>query len=252
MSPDVPGRALCSRCMQSFVGDELTSFGDERLCIACLVVAERAPASPGTAPAPALLEAVEAPLPDGLIRGFLPGARAWTSGRMRIIRLPVLVFLVYVLVRHLADPSFQSILKPINLGIHELGHYVFRPFGDLLTAAGGSILQCLAPVIGAVIFLRQRDYFAIAFAFGWLATNLYDVAEYVGDARARVLPLVTPGGGVAQHDWHYLLGRMGILKWDGALETILRILATIVLLAAIIFGGWLLWRMSPRRAPRTG
>ena len=36
---------------------------------------------------------------------------------------------------------------------------------------------------------------------------------------------------------------MGILKWDGALETILRVIATIVLLASIAFGAWLLWRM---------
>ncbi len=36
---------------------------------------------------------------------------------------------------------------------------------------------------------------------------------------------------------------MGIPKWDGALETILRILATVVLLISIAFGGWLLWRM---------
>jgi hypothetical protein len=103
------------------------------------------------------------------------------------------------------------------------------------------------------MFARQRDYFAISFALGWLATNLFDVALYVGDARARVLPLVTVGGGEAQHDWSYLLGELGILHWDRGIELVLRFTAAAVLIAAIALASWLLWRMfvSSRQGDRT-
>ena len=56
---------------------------------------------------------------------------------------------------------------------------------------------------------QQRDVFAVAFAWGWLATNLFEVATYAGDAVAMSLPLVTPGGGHAIHDWNYVLGAWG-------------------------------------------
>ena len=113
----------------------------------------------------------------------------------------------------------------------------------LQRAAGGTILQCLAPIVAVVMFHRQRDYFAIAFALAWLGTNLFDVALYVGDARARALPLVTPGGGAAEHDWSYLLGKMGILTWDRGIETVLRVAATGPMVAGLAFAGWLIWRM---------
>jgi hypothetical protein len=245
MTVDAADRTLCSRCMESFAASDLTPLGEERLCVACLALDDGARgASEGPPSVPDALGEAMVETDEGLVRRFFTDARDWADGRMWLVRLPLLLFLAYVLVRHLADPSYQSVLKPLNLGIHELGHYVFRPFGAFLCSAGGSILQCLVPLIGVALFRRQRDYFAIAFAFGWLATNLYEVAAYVGDARARVLPLVTPGGGPARHDWHFLLGDLGLLEWDGALETLLRVVATCVMLAAIAFGGWLLWRIS--------
>ena len=47
-------------------------------------------------------------------------------------------------------------------------------------------------------------------ALWWVAQNLWNVAVYVQDARAEELPLV--GGG--EHDWNYLLGRLGLLQQD--------------------------------------
>jgi len=135
---------------------------------------------------------------------------------------------------------YSSIFKGINLGIHEIGHIVFSVFGHFIMMAGGTILQCLAPVISIFLFYRQRDFFAIAICFGWLATNLFDVATYVADARAMALPLVSPFGVEAAHDWHYLLGELGILKLDRFLGGLIRIIGSLNMLICLIFGGWLL------------
>jgi len=136
----------------------------------------------------------------------------------------------------------------LNFGIHEMGHVVFAPFGDFLCAAGGSLLQCLAPVAAALVFLRQRDYFAIAFALGWLGTNLYGVAVYVADARSRALPLLGLGSGEPQHDWNFLLGRLGLLRSDRFLAGVLRLGGGLAFALALALGAWLLVRMA--RAPR--
>jgi hypothetical protein len=185
----------------------------------------------------------ESPEPPGFVRRFFREAANGARGRMWFLRAPLLAYLVWILGRHALDPMYSSWFDALNLGVHELGHYVFRPFGEFLTAAGGSILQCLAPVIAFFLFRKQGEVFGMAVAGGWLATNFFDVAIYVGDARAMALPLVTPGGGPAKHDWHYLLGEMGLRHLDGLFETILRVLGFGVLAASIAFGAWLVWIM---------
>ena len=143
-------------------------------------------------------------------------------GRRWWVRLPAIPFFAYVWLRHARDPSYHSVFGGLNLGVHELGHFVFAPFGDVLGALGGSLLQCLVPIVGMGMFLQQRDLFAVAFAWGWLATNLFEVATYAGDAVAMRLPLVTPGGGHAIHDWNYALGALGWLRHTDAIAHAIR------------------------------
>jgi hypothetical protein len=134
----------------------------------------------------------------------------------------------------------------LDIGIHELGHYVFRPLGMFMGVLGGSLLQCLVPLLSMAMFWRQRDFFAIAVCFGWLSENLFDVATYAGDARAQRIPLITPGGnrgGHILHDWHYLLGRTGLLMQDQAIAWGLRACAVAAMGICLVGGGWLLFRM---------
>ena len=139
----------------------------------------------------------------------------------------------------------SDIFKGLNLGFHEIGHVVFSPFGMFLGVAGGSLFQCLVPMLSTLMFFRQRDYFGIAFCFAWLSTNLFDVATYAGDARALELPLVTPfkGGEETIHDWNYLLDSMNMLQYDTQIATGLRALAVLSMLAFFWIGGWLLFNM---------
>lgn len=129
-------------------------------------------------------------------------AAQWCRGKNWLIRLPLLGWFAHVLVKSLEDPSYQSILAGLNLGLHELGHLVFSFFGTFLNVLGGTLLEFLAPFLGMINFYRQKDFFAVALCFGWLATALFDIARYAADARAMSLPLVTPFGAdpVVAHD----------------------------------------------------
>lgn len=184
---------------------------------------------------------------------WLTRARAdaldWARGRNGWVRLPLLLWFAWILARHLRDPDYDSLFGGLNLAIHEGGHLLFGWFGELAGIAGGTILQLAAPLIAGAIFRRQRDWFAVAVATCWLSTNLFEVARYAGDARARALPLVSPATGDPVHDWAYLLGRFGLLSHDAAVAGGLRFLAGIAMLAGLVGGGWLVCHMVRDRSP---
>lgn len=187
----------------------------------------------------------------GRLAALVRDARIWCEGRSALVRVPVVLYLAYVLVGHWGDLEFHSLLGGINFAIHEIGHIVFVPLGELLTIAGGTILQCAAPCVAAALFVRQRDYFAVAFAVAWLGTNLFHCATYCADARGQLnLVLYSPGGqafgadGVG--DWTRMLTTLGILTWDGAISSFLRLAASIAMLAGLALACWLLWQMRPR------
>jgi hypothetical protein len=144
-----------------------------------------------------------------------------------------------VSVRSLNDYEYWTIFAGITLGVHEAGHVVFGGFGELLAVEGGSIMQLAVPLIVALLFLRQREYFGISVAFAWLSMSLCDLATYIGDARSQDLPLVSMGGGDPIHDWHYILGHFGMLGDDHALARFARFLSVISLLLALAWGAWL-------------
>jgi hypothetical protein len=172
---------------------------------------------------------------------------AWCAGRSWVWRAPILVWLAWIGLRHLADPLHDSLFGALNLGVHEAGHLLFSWLpGRFLTVAGGTALQLAAPVMAAVMFLRQPDYFAVPVCGAWLAMNLYNVAAYMADARAQVLPLVTVGDGgcVDCHDWAYLLGTMGLLRLDTALASLTRVLAFLVMWSSLAVGAWMLTKMA--------
>jgi hypothetical protein len=131
------------------------------------------------------------------------------------------------------------IFSGITLGVHEAGHVMFSVFGELMEVAGGSLMQVAAPVIVVLLFLRQREYFGISVALAWLSMSLGNLAVYIGDARSQDLPLVSLGGGDPIHDWHFLLGRFGMLGDDRALSRFTLFLAALALAVAVAWGAWL-------------
>jgi len=176
-------------------------------------------------------------------RGLHVEMAEWCRGRWWFPRLLFLIWFSYMLARYLVDPSYRVIFGAINLGIHEIGHILWSPFGEFMGFLGGSLTQCLAPLVSIPMFYRQRDFFGMAFCFGWLSTNLHEVSVYVGDARARQLPLVTPGGGEPLHDWFYLLHRLGLLEMDHALALLVRGLGILSMMVFLVLGGYQCWLM---------
>jgi hypothetical protein len=120
----------------------------------------------------------------------------------------------------LRDPSQFRLLDNIDLAIHEAGHVFFGPFGEFLGFLGGTLLQLIVPVTFFGYFLHRRNQYAASVLLWWVGQNLWNISVYVKDARSQLLPLV--GGG--EHDWAYLLSRLGALQSDqGIGQTVLAI-----------------------------
>src|SRR5205823_6436586 len=107
----------------------------------------------------------------------------------------------------------SGFFSAITFLIHELGHVLFRPFGEWMSVLGGSLAQLAAPAITAILFFRQPDYFAVTVAGVWLSTAVYELAIYVEDASTMTLPL-SSSSAEAYHDWNYLLTSVNLLEWD--------------------------------------
>jgi hypothetical protein len=194
-------------------------------------------------------------LPDGWITwisGQGEEVAAWCVGRSWLARAPLVLWFAWIGVRHLGDPLYSSLFGALNLGLHEAGHLLFSWLGLFLAVAGGTLLQLAAPLVSAFMFARQPDWFALPICGAWLATNLYDVATYLGDARAMELPLVTVGGGEPEvaHDWNYLLGTVGLLPYDTVLAGGVRLAAFVVLWGSLAAAVWILVRMARTPAER--
>ncbi len=157
----------------------------------------------------------------------------------------MLLFFIYTGVRLLIDPAYCSIFSGADLGVHEFGHILFGFAGQFIAVAGGTIAQLAAPLICAVMFWRQPDYFALTLTGVWLAVNLYGIAVYAADAPILALPLVTVGGGNGEvyHDWEYMLSTLGILGWSSAIAFTIRLFAFIFMWGSIAAGGWMIWQM---------
>ncbi len=138
-----------------------------------------------------------------------------------------------------SDSTILYLTHNVNLVFHEAGHWIFGIFGnDTLGILGGSLNQVLIPAIVAVAFWRKRD--AVGFAFGlfWCFENLLDVAVYMADARALVLPLIG-GLGEEAHDWRNLFLRFGLLEQDTAIAAKTRLVGWV---GIMVTWTWFFWR----------
>ena len=138
--------------------------------------------------------------------------------------------------RLLLHPEAGSFVDAVDLPIHETGHLVFSIFGEFVQFAGGTLFQLIMPSVFLGYFLEHRDRHAATVALWWLGQNCWNISVYVRDARAQELPLV--GGG--EHDWNYLLGRLGQLQHDQAIAHAVWMIGVLIYLVAIAGGLWVL------------
>jgi hypothetical protein len=109
----------------------------------------------------------------------------------------------FALVRNDQTPIFVY----LNIAVHETGHVLFRPFGELTMLIMGSGFEVLFPLaVGAYFLVRKRDVIATAVAWGWSASALASAATYIGDADDGQLALLGATGPDSAGDWERILG----------------------------------------------
>lgn len=141
------------------------------------------------------------------------------------------------------DPGWTPILDDANLAFHEAGHVFYGFLGETMALYGGVLGQLTFPLAAVAIFFVKRQPHAVAGAAVWALQNLFNIARYMADARARDLPLV--GGN--EHDFEHIFTRWGVLHRDVAIAGATRTIAWLGL-ATIL--GWLAWRWHrDRTAP---
>ena len=141
-----------------------------------------------------------------------------------------------------ADDGF-IFLDHVNLVFHEAGHPIFGLFGGTLGLYGGTIGQLAIPAAVWLAFWRQRDTIGCTVAGIWFFENFLNIARYMADARAQVLPLV--GGG--EHDWTEIFSRWGALNSDTAIAQWASAVGWVGMLA---MGGWLVWIWLGAKKPK--
>lgn len=184
-------------------------------------------------------------------------ATEWCRDRSWEVRVPVLLFMVYLLFQHVRELEYQNFfLGGFILGTHEFGHVAFSLLrSEFLTVAMGTGLQWLAPLIAAgVMWKAQRDYFGMAFCLGWFGCSAFSSATYVSDARGQLgLILVSPWGGARlstegdRGDWQYLLDTFGLIESDTKFAFLFKVVGVLSILAGIALGVWLCWTMQRLR-----
>jgi hypothetical protein len=142
------------------------------------------------------------------------------------------------------DPGF---LHNVNLPFHEAGHIAFSPFGEWIGSLGGTLGQLLVPAVCGIALLHQRgDTFGSSLCLWWFGQNFLDIAPYMADARAGQLPLLGGNFGHSSpygfHDWEFILGETGLLAYDKFFAAICLNTGRLVMVAAMAWGAWLLWR----------
>lgn len=142
--------------------------------------------------------------------------------------------LIFCLALILSEPGFILLLDHANLLFHEAGHPIYGLLSTRLAVYGGTLGQLTFPAVLAISFYRKAQPIPFASCCIWFFENLLNIARYLADARAQLLPLV--GGG--EHDWTEILTRWNLLSADTTLAAIVRSLGWIGMLASIV---WILF-----------
>src|SRR5687767_13508052 len=131
-------------------------------------------------------------------------------------------------------PMEGSFLDLVDLPIHETGHLIFRLFGEFAGVAGGSIFQVLLPAVFVGYFIWRFQYYSAAIVLFWVGQSILNVWIYASDAVVMQLVLTSGFTGTegSFHDWNYLLTQTGLLGSTKAIAGMIRVIGTLVILAA--------------------
>ena len=132
------------------------------------------------------------------------------------------------------DPMQGSFLDNVDLPIHETGHLLFRPFGEFLMIAGGSLFQVIFPLVFAGYFAWRRQFYSAAIVMLWVGQSVLNVWVYASDAIVMQLVLTSgfTGSEGSFHDWNYLLTATGLLDSTKGVAKVIRFVGTFTIIIA--------------------
>ncbi|HMJ09222.1 MAG TPA: hypothetical protein VK468_09465, partial [Pyrinomonadaceae bacterium] len=132
------------------------------------------------------------------------------------------------------DPMQGSFLDNVDLPIHETGHLLFRPFGEFLMIAGGSLFQVIFPAVFVGYFVWNRRFYSAAIVLLWVGQSILNVYVYAADAVVMQLVLTSglTGSEGSFHDWNYLLTETGLINSTKTVSGIIRMTGTLVIITA--------------------
>jgi hypothetical protein len=133
-----------------------------------------------------------------------------------------------------SDDGWVPLLDSANLAFHEAGHPIFGILGSTLGLYGGTLGQLVFPIAVIVKYWRDEQPAGLALGWIWLFENWLNIARYMADARAQVLPLV--GGG--DHDWWNIFYRWDALGHDTDIANFVRFFAWCGMLVVWAWTGW--------------
>lgn len=260
-----PERTPCAVCGIGFTPERLRRVRGRSVCPRCYALDP--PERPGGPPRPGASAGRLHPIgrtasPAGEGGRVRRGARV-RRRRVRVaasirdrarglwwLRAPVLVWLAWILFRYWDAPSHQTIWAGVDLALHEVGHVLWSPFGELMGVAGGTVTQLMAPCIAGYMLYRQRDWFGVAVATSWLGINCFEIVGYAADAVVRQIPLVSPVTAHPVHDWNYMLGELGLLQHTAVIARGWQVAGRLIMGTGVLFGAWILWVMATAAAER--
>lgn len=112
---------------------------------------------------------------------------------------------------------------------------IFGLLGETIGLYGGTLGQLAFPLAVALSFWLRGETISFFLGGVWLSENLLNIARYVRDARAQVLPLVGSG----EHDWAEILSRWGALALDTRIAWVVSAMGWGGIMAAWT---WMVWR----------
>jgi hypothetical protein len=134
------------------------------------------------------------------------------------------------------DPLQGSFLDLVDLPIHETGHLLFRPLGEFMSIAGGSLFQVILPAAFVGYFIWNGKYYAASIVLFWVGQSILNVYVYAADAVVMQIVLTSgfTGSEGSFHDWNYLLTATGLIGSTKMMAGIIRAVGTVTIIAAAV------------------
>lgn len=163
---------------------------------------------------------------------------------------PKLIFAALLSVYFLSiayAPMSGSFLDNVDLPIHETGHLLFRPLGEFMGIAGGSLFQVIFPAVFVGYFIWHEKYYSAAIVLFWVGQSVLNVFVYAADAVVMQLVLTSglTGSEGSFHDWNYLLTETGLINSTKTVAGIIRMAGTFVIIAAGVVSAYYSFYPTP-------